>query len=94
MTNKSDVGRRVILADDTTFEDSNAGSADGVLWCRIATERTFAEIAEVFTDPEKTQYIRFEYGEMDDEYEGYTRVHMIMQTSYGFDVSLMEEEAE
>ena len=94
MNNKSDVGRRVILADNTTFEDSNAGSADGVLWCRIATDKTFAEIAEVFTNSEKTRYIRFEYGEMADEYEGHTRVHMIMQTPYGYDISLMEEETE
>lgn len=92
MKNKSNVGRRIILADDTTFEDSNAGYADGVLWCRVTiADASFAAIATIFSDPEKTAHIRYEYGEMADEYDGFTTVLTIMRTEYGFDISLRKD---
>jgi hypothetical protein len=35
-------------------------------------EMTMPEAAEIFFDPEKTALIRFQYGDMEDTYEGYT----------------------
>ena len=64
-------GRRLILMDGTTIEDGGAGSSAGMLWCWV-TGMTMPQAAQVFFDPTKTGKIIFEYGEMSDEYDGYT----------------------
>ena len=64
-------GRRLILADDTVLENSEAGYAEGVLWCFLKNV-TFQQAATLFLDAEKTDTIRFEYGEKTDTYEHYT----------------------
>lgn len=64
-------GQRLILADDTVIENGSAGYSDGHLWCWV-TGFTMQEAAAVFFDPEKTQEIVYEYGEMSDTYTGYT----------------------
>lgn len=64
-------GQRLILQDGTQIENGSCGYADGRLWCWV-TGYTMPEAAQVFFNPEKTGTIRFEYGEMADEYEGYT----------------------
>ena len=64
-------GRRIILADGTTLEDGEAGFASGYLWIWI-TGMTLPEAAGIFFEPAKTERIRFQYGEMQDVYEGYT----------------------
>jgi len=64
-------GRRLILADGTVLENSEAGYASKVLWCFLK-DVTMQQAATLFLDAEKTDHIRFEYGEMADEYDGYT----------------------
>lgn len=63
-------GQRLILKDGTRIENGSCGYADGRLWCWV-TGYTIAEAAQVFCLPEKTDKIVYEYGEMQDEYEGY-----------------------
>lgn len=64
-------GRRLILNHDITIEDGTAGYAGGFLWCHF-TGYTLAEAAGIFLDPGNTARIVFQYGEMEDVYEGFT----------------------
>ena len=64
-------GQRLILMDGTQIENGRCGYSDGHLWCWI-TGYTMQEAATIFFDAEKTGKIVFEYGEMSDEYNGYT----------------------
>lgn len=91
MKNISDIGRRIVLADGTVFEDSDAGYADGVLWCNInVKDMSFNQVAEIFSDEEKTKKIRYEYGAMNDEYRRFVVVYTIILRDYGYDVALMK----
>ena len=70
-------GVRLILADGTEIEGGRAGYAGGFLWCRW--NGTMQEAAALFFDPEKTAVIRFQYGGMEDSWEGFTEctnIHM------------------
>lgn len=65
-------GRRLILNDDTVIENGEAGlSSANNLWVWF-TGRTMMEAAAIFFNPGKTERIIFQYGEMEDTYEGYT----------------------
>ena len=64
-------GQRLIFLDGTTIENGSCGYADGCLWCWI-TGYTMQQAAAIFFDPAKTGKITYEYGEMSDEYEGFT----------------------
>ena len=64
-------GRQLILNDGTIIENGEAGSSDGILWCYF-TGYTLQEAAAMFFDVGKTSRIKFVYGEMQDEYEGFT----------------------
>ena len=64
-------GRRLMLNDGTTIENGDAGYSSGYLWMWVP-EMTMPEAASIFFDPEKTALIRFQYGDMEDTYEGYT----------------------
>ena len=69
-------GQRLILKSGITIEDGSAGYADGYLWCWF-TGMTLPVAASMFFDPANTSVIRYQYGEMEDRYEGYTDcVHM------------------
>ena len=72
-------GTSLIMKDGTRIEDGRAGYADGALWCYFEGY-TMAQAAAIFLDPEKTDRIQFKYGEMQDEYEGFTECrHMDIQ---------------
>lgn len=65
-------GRRLILMDGTEIENGHAGTAGSILWLWLPAW-TMAQAAEAMIGhPEKTGHIVAEYGEMSDEYEGYT----------------------
>jgi hypothetical protein len=53
------------------IEDGAAGSSAGNLWCWLSGY-TMQQAAQIFFDPSKTGKIIFEYGEMSDEYDGFT----------------------
>ena len=85
-------GRRLILKDQTTFENGEAGYAQGFLWLYLPG-CTIAEAALVFTDPEKTDVILFQYGEMEDRYEHFTDCRSILTDGDRISVC-MEKEGE
>jgi hypothetical protein len=64
-------GQRLILADGTTLENCVAGYAEGFLWLYL-TGYTIQQAAALFFDPAKTAHIVFQYGDMKDEYTGFT----------------------
>lgn len=75
-------GRRLILNDGTEIEDGEAGYSEGALWCWFR-EYTMAEASAIFFDKEKTKVIRFQYGEDEDRYEGFTECRRLMEDEDG-----------
>lgn len=64
------LGRRLVMADGTRIEDGEAGFSDGFLWLWF-DGYTIQQAAAISFDQEKTKHIVFEYGENQDEYNGY-----------------------
>lgn len=64
-------GRRLILNDGTIIAGGQAGCSQGFLWCYI-NGYTMQQAASLFFNSEKTAKIVFQYGEMEDEYNGFT----------------------
>lgn len=76
-------GRRVILADGTTYKNAECGLADGFLWIYIHEDLNLQDVAAVFFNPGKTARIVFEYGEMSNAYYDMTQVTNLMKQSDG-----------
>lgn len=91
-TRKPKTGRRLILADGTTYENGEAGYYDGVLWCYVPDKR-IPDVAPVFSDPARTAVIKFEYGEMADTYEGFTEVSAMLLGDNEVKISLRKVNA-
>ena len=72
-----DEGRKLILADGTVIEGGEAGLSGGMLWLWLPG-MTMMEAAQILFNPAKTGTIWFRYGEMEDEYKGYTNCITIM----------------
>ena len=70
-------GRRLVFADGTIIENGEAGYADGVLACFIRG-KSIAEVFFIFNDPDKARRIVFQYGEMQDVYEGFTQIAYLL----------------
>ena len=62
---------RLILADGTIIENGRAGYYEGSLWLTLFGY-TMQQAATIAFDPDKTAHITFQYGEMQDTYDGYT----------------------
>ena len=75
-------GRRIIMNNGTTWEDSECGYADGFLWLFLHGV-TLQEAYQVVTNPDATEKIIFEYGEMSDEYSGYNNLQIIRNEDFG-----------
>ena len=69
-------GRRLILNDGTVIENGEAGYASGFLWLYFRGY-TIAQASVLFCDPNVTERIVFQYGDMEDVYEGYTECMVI-----------------
>ena len=68
-------GQRLILGS-LTIENGSCGLSDGFLWCWV-TGYSLPEAANIFFNSGYTQKIIYEYGEMSDEYDGYTNcIHL------------------
>lgn len=63
-------GRRLILNDGTIIENGQAGYSSGFLWLYF-TGYTMMQMM-IFCDDDKTRKIVFQYGDMSDEYDGFT----------------------
>lgn len=70
-------GRRLILNDGTIIDDGVAGYSEGFLWLWF-TGYTMQQAASLFFDATKTEHIVFQYGEMADEYNGFTTCRSLM----------------
>lgn len=66
-----DHGQRLIMNDGTVIENGRAGYSQGTLVCFV-TGFTMQQAANLFFDAEKTSKIIFQYGEMSNEYDGFT----------------------
>lgn len=77
MAKEQKSGRRLILADGTTFENADAGYADGTLGLYLHG-RTMMEVLPVVTDSAKIAEITYEFGEDSITYTGYTEVTAIL----------------
>ena len=75
-------GRRLILADQTTIENGRCGYSDGHLCCWF-TGYSMQSAAMIFFDPNKTNRIVFEFGEMSNTYENFTNCINLMIDSDG-----------
>lgn len=75
-------GERLILNDGTQIENGRCGYSDGHLWCWVK-DFTMMQAAQVFFDPNKTNRIVYEYGEMSDTYENFTNCTNLMIDSDG-----------
>lgn len=64
-------GVRLVFADGTIIEDGSCGYAEGNLWCWV-TGFTMPQAAQIFLDPAKTERIIFQYGGMEQAYDGFT----------------------
>ena len=64
-------GQRLILNNGAVIEDGRAGCSQGTLVCFV-TGFTMQQAADLFFDPGKTSKIIFQYGEMADEFKGFT----------------------
>ena len=64
-------GIRLVLNNGTVIENGRAGYASGFLWLRLPgyTMQTAAALA---FNTAATKRIVFQYGQMEDVYEGYT----------------------
>ena len=72
-------GRHLILnpgPNQIELPGSEAGYADGVLWLYLA-DVTLPEAFALLTVPEHTATIAYQYGEMEDRYEGYNSLTAI-----------------
>lgn len=80
-------GQRLILADGTRIENGTAGYASGFLWLKLQ-DYTMQEAAAIAFDPEKTETILFQYGEMEDEYNGFTECRTLLKDEDAVSVCL------
>lgn len=83
-------GLRLILNDETVIENGRAGYSSGFLWLWMPG-LTMQDAAMIAFDAEKTEKIVFQYGEMSDEYEGFTRCTRIMEEEFEIAVCLTRE---
>lgn len=70
---------------------ASCGAADGSLWITLDDGTSIAAATEEFGSAENTTTILFEFGEMQEWYEGYTRLHALITTGEGVQICLRKE---
>lgn len=85
-------GRRVVMADGTELIDAEIGYAYGHIWCYLQNI-TLPMAYDLFSNPQKTGTLIFDYGDMRDVYEGFTQVNTIKISEDGVDVRMDKEGA-
>ena len=90
-------GQRLILNADihrrVTIEGGSAGYADGLLWLYF-NGYTMEQASAIFFDTSNTNLIIFQYGDMQDEYRGYTDCRAISRGTNGIISVCMAKGAE
>lgn len=83
---------KIRLNDGTEFPARWCGAAGDVLTASVMTEQSFVDIAEIFANAEKNRAIAFLYGEMETDYEGFTKLILINGSTAGeYIISLRKE---
>lgn len=85
-------GRRIVMADGTELMDAEIGYANRHIWCHLKNI-TLPMAYDLFSNPQKTGTLIFDYGDMRDVYEGFTQVNTIKISEYGVDVRMDKEGA-
>ena len=67
----------LILNDGTRLVVSYCGANAGYLWIDVY-EKSFYECAYLFSNQKLTSRMVYEFGEMHQEYEGYTELTVVM----------------
>lgn len=89
-------GRRLILnpgPNQIELPGSEAGYAEGVLWLYLRG-LTLAQAFAVLSDPANTAVIRYEYGEMEDIFEGFKHLTTLMEREGEVSAALKKESAD
>lgn len=81
------MGRRIVMADGTIYEGAEIGYAGGVIWCYLKNTTIIDAFAD-FSDADKTEHLVFQYGEMQDEYTGYTVLTAMVQSENDAQIEL------
>lgn len=84
--------RKLILNDGTVIENGEAGYSQGFLWLFLPGY-TMQQAAAIAFDTNKTAVIVFEYGEMEDRYEGYTNCTSLSENDGQANVCLKKGES-
>lgn len=82
-------GQKLILNDGTVLEGARAGLSFGFLWLWIPG-KTFWEVGDIVRDTNNTERIVFQYGEMQNVYEGYTECTRLMADDGEISVCLVK----
>ena len=85
--------QRLILKDNTVLEGSECGYANNHLWCWVKGI-SMAEAFAIFSDPNKTSEIRFQYGSTEDTYTGFTKLTLVQESEFTTDVRLVRDHME
>lgn len=72
----------LMLADGTTYDHSECGYAEGVLWCYLPPDTDMSKAFSDFIDTAKTEKITWHVGTTDFEYEGFNEFMGISKTPY------------
>lgn len=72
---------QLILNDGTVFDCRFCAARNGLLTANIVTDKTFLEIAEIFSHITNTERIAFRYGEMTDTHYDFTGLVLVNKTS-------------
>lgn len=89
-------GRSLILnpgPNQIELPGSEAGYAEGVLWLYLR-RLTLAQAFALLSDPTNTAVIRYEYGEMEDVFEGFTHLTTLMEREGEVSAALKQESAD
>lgn len=83
-------GQRLILNDETVIENGRAGYSSGFLWLWLPG-LTMQDAAIIAFNEGKTGKIIFQYGEMEDTYEGFTRCTRLIENENEIAVCMTRE---
>lgn len=75
-------GRRLVFHDGSQLENAEAGAVQDMLTLFLKDTLTMSQAAALAFNTEKLSVITFQYGEMDDVYEGYTQLKTLTNDPY------------
>ena len=71
-------GHRIVLNDGSAYENGRAGYSGGLLWLWFPGLE-FWEVCDIARDADKMRRVVFQYGDMEETYEGFTTCTGVLQ---------------